>query len=95
MTTQPITVVRHDAPDPANVPATGWAGAVFTAISGEVTGEIIRSIYDGGIVEDEAHIAIDGHDTAVRMADIQITPPTLRSFMWSGATVLKPGRPRG
>jgi hypothetical protein len=69
---------HHPAPRPpdrADVAASGWAGAVFTAISGRVTGEIVPSIYNVGFVEDEAHIVIDGHDTAVRFADIQTGEP--------------------
>ncbi|ORW51338.1 hypothetical protein AWB90_05290 [Mycobacterium paraense] len=64
------TVLRSDPPDPADVPATGWAGAIVTVVTGKVMGEIIRSIFDGGIVQDEAHIAIDGHGRP--LADVTI-----------------------
>ena len=76
----PITVVHHDSPDPADVPPSGWAGSVVTVIAGKVTGEIIRSIYDGGTIAHEAHIAIDGHDV-IADVDIQVDDPqTLRDL---------------
>lgn len=71
MVTTNLTVLRSEAPTRADVGPDGWAGAVVSVMGGKVTGEIIRSIYDGGTVEDEAHIVIDGHDAAVRAADVQ------------------------
>jgi hypothetical protein len=58
------------------VPRDGWAGAIVTAVTGQVMGEIIRSIFDGGTIQDEAHIAIDGHgrplaDVAIQTDDAQ------------------------
>jgi hypothetical protein len=71
------TVVRHDPPNPGAVdPHRGWAGAVVSVIAGRVTGELIRTISeDGSTIEHEAHINIDGHDTALRFADIQAGDP--------------------
>jgi hypothetical protein len=70
-----LTILRGIAPDPADAPATGWVGSIITVVAGRVMGEVIRSI--GGqpgprIVTHEAYIAIDGHDTGVRFADIKI-----------------------
>ncbi|OBI18590.1 hypothetical protein A5712_21615 [Mycobacterium sp. E2327] len=65
-----LTVIREDSPDPADVPASGWAGAIVTVVTGKVMGEIIRSIFDGGTVADEVHIAIDGH--ARPLADVTV-----------------------
>lgn len=65
-----LIVDRADAPKPADVPPHGWAGAIVTVIAGKVSGEIIRSIFDGGTVQDEAHIAIDGHGRP--LADVAI-----------------------
>lgn len=70
MTNPNLTVLRGVSPDPDDVPPDGWAGAVVTVITGKVTGEIIRSIFDGGTVQDEAHIAIDGHSRT--LADVAI-----------------------
>jgi hypothetical protein len=70
MTDTNLTVLRADSPDPADVPATGWVGAIVTVVTGKVTGEIIRSIFDGGTVQDEAHIAIDGQDRP--LADVAV-----------------------
>lgn len=74
---QNMSIIRGNAPDPADVPADGWAGAIVTVITGKITGEIIRSIYDAGTVEDEVHIAIDGHgrplaDVAIQTDDAQV-----------------------
>jgi hypothetical protein len=68
-----LTVLRADPPDPADVPACGWAGEIVTVITRKVTGEIIRSIFDGGIVQDEAHIAIDGHSRPLADVAVQTT----------------------
>jgi len=70
-----LTIMRSIAPDPADAPATGWVGSIVTVVAGRGMGEVIRSI--GGqpgprTVTHEAYIAIDGHDTGVRFADIQI-----------------------
>ncbi|MGB3521949.1 MAG: hypothetical protein WBA50_10780 [Mycobacterium sp.] len=70
-----ITTLRHNTPDPADIPPEGWLGATFSAVSGLVTGEVVRSIFDGGTVSDEAQLKIDGHDTAVRVADVQTDDP--------------------
>jgi hypothetical protein len=70
-----LTIMRSIAPDPADAPATGWVGSIVTVVAGRVMGEVIRSIGDRPgprTVTHEAHIAIDGHDTGVRFADIQI-----------------------
>jgi len=70
-----LTIMRSIAPDPADAPATGWVGSIVTVVAGRVMGEVIRSIgHQPGprTVTHEAHIAIDGHDTGVRFADIQI-----------------------
>ena len=70
-----LSIVRSIAPDPADAPATGWVGSIVTVVAGRVMGEVIRSIGDRPgprTVMHEAHIAIDGHDTGVRFADIQI-----------------------
>src|SRR5947209_17930838 len=69
------TIMRSIAPDPADAPATGWAGPIVTVVAGGVRVEVIRSIgaHPGPrTVTHQAHIAIDGHDTGVRFADIQI-----------------------
>ncbi len=70
-----LTIMRSIAPDPADAPATGWVGLIVTVVAGRVMGEVIRSIGDQPgprTVTHEAHIAIDGHDTGVHFADIQI-----------------------
>jgi hypothetical protein len=70
-----LTIMRSIAPDPADAPATGWVGSIVTVVAGRVMGEVIRSIGDRPgprTVTHAAHIAIDGHDTGVRFADIQI-----------------------
>ena len=70
-----LSIVRRIAPDPADAPATGWVGSIVTVAAGRVMGEVIRSIGDRPgprTVTHKAHIAIDGHDTGVRFADIQI-----------------------
>jgi hypothetical protein len=70
-----LSIMRSIAPDPADAPATGWVGSIVTVVAGRVMGEVIRSIGDQPgprTVTHEAHIAIDGHDTGVRFADIQI-----------------------
>jgi hypothetical protein len=70
-----LTIMRSIAPDPADAPATGWVGSIVTVAAGRVMGEVIRSIGDRPgprTVTHKAHIAIDGHDTGVRFADIQI-----------------------
>lgn len=76
MTTN-ISVMRQDAPNPADVPPDGWAGAIVTLIAGKITGEIVCSIFDGGTLEHEAHVAIDGHrrplaDVAIQTDDAQV-----------------------
>lgn len=76
MTNPNLTVLRGVSPEPAEVPASGWAGAIVTVITGKAMGEIIRSIFDGGAVQDEVHIAIDGHhkplaDVAIQTDDAQ------------------------
>ena len=70
-----LTIMRSIAPDPADAPATGWVGSIVTVVAGRGMGGLIRSI--GGqpgprTVTHDAYIAIDGHDTDVRFADIQI-----------------------
>ena len=70
-----LSIVRGIAPDPADAPATGWVGSIVTVVAGRVMGGLIRSI--GGqpgprTVTHDAYIAIDGHDTDVGFADIQI-----------------------
>jgi hypothetical protein len=70
-----LTIMRSIAPDPADAPATGCVGSIVTVVAGRVMGGLIRSI--GGqpgprTVTHDAYIAIDGHDTDVRFADIQI-----------------------
>jgi hypothetical protein len=75
-----LTIIREDAPDPVDAPATGWVGAIVTVVTGRVIGEVIRSIGDQPgprTVAHEVHIAIDGHDTSVRFADIQIDDPQI------------------
>jgi hypothetical protein len=70
-----LTIMRSIAPDPADAPATGWVGSIVTVVAGRVMGEVIRSIGDRPgprTVTHAAHIVIDGHDTGVRFADIQI-----------------------
>src|ERR1700758_174318 len=70
-----LTIMRSIAPDPAYAPATGWVGSMVAVAAGRVMGEVIRSIGDRPgprTVTHKAHIAIDGHDTGVRFADIQI-----------------------
>ena len=69
-----LTIMRSIAPDPADAPATGWVGSIVTVVAGRVKGEMIRSIGDQPgprTVTHAAHIAIDGHDTGDRFADIQ------------------------
>jgi len=79
-----LTIMRSIAPDPADAPATGWVGSIVTVVAGRVMGEVIRSIGDQPgprTVTHAAHIAIGGHDTGVRFADIQITDAqTLRDL---------------
>ena len=70
-----LSIMRSIAPDPADAPATGWVGSIVTVVAGRGMGEVIRSI--GGqpgprTVTHDAYIAIDGHDTDVSFADIQI-----------------------
>ena len=77
-----LSIMRSVAPDPAYAPAIGWVGSIVTVVAGRVMGEVIRSI--GGqpgprTVMHEAYIAIDGHDTDVRFADIG-DAPTLRDL---------------
>ena len=70
-----LTIMRSIAPDPADAPATGWVGSIVTVAAGRVMGEVIRSIGDRPgprTVTHKAHIAIDGHDTGIRFADIRI-----------------------
>lgn len=70
-----ITTSRHTPPNPNDVPPEGWLGATFSALAGHVTGEIVRSIFDDRTVVDEAQLKIDGHDAAVRFADVQTDDP--------------------
>jgi hypothetical protein len=64
----------------------GSAGAIVTVVAGRVTGEIIRSIFDGGTVQEEAHIAIDGHRRPPADVAIQTdAAPPLRDLAAVGA----------
>jgi hypothetical protein len=63
-----VTAIRDNAPDPADAPASGRRDR--HVVSGKATGEVVRSIFDGGTAEQEAHIAIDGHNGP--LADVTI-----------------------
>lgn len=50
MTNPNLTVLRGVSREPVDVPASGWAGAIVTAIT-VVDGDV-RAVRDGGAVEE-------------------------------------------